>query len=102
MLKSLLNKETKSYLRNLETKFGESTNAIRLELNRFEAAGLLTTEFPGNKKFFQANAQHPLFSDIHNILEKTIGIDLIALSKTVWDSHKFILKTLTPTIANVD
>lgn len=77
LLKFFLNKETKSYLRNLETEFGESTNAIRLELNRFEAAGLLTTEFSGNKKFFQANAQHPLFSDIHNILKKTIGIDQI-------------------------
>ena len=77
LLKFFLNKETKSYLRNLQTEFGESTNAIRLELNRFEAAGLLTTEFSGNKKFFQANAQHPLFSDIHSILKKTIGIDQI-------------------------
>lgn len=77
LLKFFLNKETKSYLRNLETEFGESTNAIRLELNRFEAAGLLTAEFSGNKKFFQANAKHPLFSDIHNILKKTIGIDQV-------------------------
>lgn len=77
LLKFFLNKETKSYLRNLETEFGESTNAIRLELNRFESAGLLTAEFSGNKKFFQANAQHPLFSDIHNILKKTIGIDQV-------------------------
>ncbi len=77
LLKFFLNKETKSYLRNLETEFGESTNAIRLELNRFESAGLLTAEFSGNKKIFQANDQHPLFSDIHNILKKTIGIDQI-------------------------
>lgn len=77
LLKFFLNKETKSYLRNLETEFGESTNAIRIELNRFEAAGLLTAEFSGNKKLFQANAQHPLFSDIHSILKKTIGIDQI-------------------------
>lgn len=77
LLKFFLNKDTKSYLRNLETEFGESTNAIRIELNRLESAGLLTTEFSGNKKYFQANTRHPLFSDIHNILIKTIGIDQI-------------------------
>lgn len=77
LLKFFLNKETKSYLRNLETEFGESTNAIRLELNRLESAGLLNTEMAGNKKLFSANTQHPLFSDIHNILRKTVGIDRI-------------------------
>lgn len=77
LLKFFLNKETKSYLRNLETEFGESTNAIRVELNRFESAGLLTTNVVGNKKYFQANTEHPLFEDIHNILRKTIGIDRI-------------------------
>lgn len=77
LLKFFFNKETKSYLRNLEAEFGESTNAIRLELNRLEAAGLLNSELAGNKKYFRANVQHPLFSDIHSILRKTIGIDRI-------------------------
>lgn len=77
LLKFFLNKENTSYLRNLENEFGESTNAIRLELNRFESAGLLTTEHIGNKKYFRANSKHPLFPDINNILRKTIGIDRI-------------------------
>ncbi len=77
LLKFFLNKETKSYLRNLENEFGESTNAIRVELNRMESAGLLKAEMEGNKKIFQANTQHPLFADINNILKKTIGIDQI-------------------------
>ncbi|MFV0591185.1 MAG: ArsR family transcriptional regulator [Draconibacterium sp.] len=77
LLKFFLNKDTKSYLRNLEAEFGESTNAIRIELNRLESAGLLTTELSGNKKLFQANTRHPLYADIHNILIKTFGIDQI-------------------------
>lgn len=77
LLKFFLNEETTSYLRNLESEFGESTNAIRLELNRFEEAGLLTTEKIGNKKYFRANIKHPLFPDINSILRKTIGIDRI-------------------------
>lgn len=77
LLKFFLNKQTKSYLRNLETEFGESTNAIRIELNRFEKAGLLNSSFSGNKKFFQANTEHPLFNEINSILRKTVGIDKI-------------------------
>lgn len=75
LLKFFLNSETRSYLRNLEQEFGESTNAIRVELNRLEEAGLLRSEMSGNKKYFSANRQHPLFNDIHNMLKKTIGID---------------------------
>ena len=64
-------------MRSLESEFGESTNAIRLELNRFESAGLLETHVSGNKKIYQANSKHPIFPDIQNILKKFIGIDQI-------------------------
>jgi hypothetical protein len=77
LLKFFLNSSARAHLRNLETEFGESTNAIRLELNKFEQAGLLKSEVEGNKKVFRANTGHPLFSDIHNILLKTIGFDQI-------------------------
>ena len=77
LLKFFLNSGSTAHLRNLETEFGESTNAIRLELNKFEEAGLLQSEVKGNKKVFRANTTHPLFSDIHNILLKTIGFDQI-------------------------
>ena len=77
LLKFFLNSNSRSYLRNLESEFGESTNSIRLELNKFEKAGLLSTELDGNKKYFRANIQHPLFKDINSILLKYIGFDQI-------------------------
>jgi hypothetical protein len=77
LLKFFLNSETKSYLRNLEQEFGESSNGIRVELNRMEGAGLLQTEFDGHKKIFRANINHPLYNDINNILKKFVGIDKI-------------------------
>jgi hypothetical protein len=77
LLKFFLNSKTSSYLRNLETEFGESTNSIRLELNKFEEAGLLNTNTTGNKKLFRANTLHPLFLDIQNILMKYTGLDKI-------------------------
>ena len=77
LLKFFLNPKSRAYLRGLAEEFGESSNAIRVELNRFEEAGLLDSEFNGNKKMFKANTQHPLFYDIQNIVRKTIGIDQI-------------------------
>jgi len=67
----------KSYLRGLEAEFGESSNAIRLELNRMEEAGLLQAESEGNRKVFHANAKHPLFNDLHSIIRKHVGLDSI-------------------------
>ena len=77
LFKFFLNVGTKAYLRSLETEFGESSNAIRIELNRLEEAGMLTSHLDGNKKIFQANISHPLFHEIHNIVKKHMGFDTI-------------------------
>lgn len=77
LLKFFLNSNSTSYLRGLESEFGESSNAIRLELNRFESAGMLTSYSKGNKKYFRANTEHPLFNEVHNIILKYIGFDKI-------------------------
>ena len=80
LLKFFLNSNTTSYLRGLEGEFGESTNAIRLELNKLEGAGMLSSFLDGNKKMFRANTKHPLFSEVHNIVLKHIGIDKIIVT----------------------
>jgi hypothetical protein len=77
LLRFFLNSNSKSYLRNLETEFNESTNSIRLELNRFEKAGLLVSGMEQNRKIYKANTSHPLFPDINNILRKYVGFDQI-------------------------
>lgn len=77
LLKFFLNRTNKAYLRGLSEEFGESTNGIRVELNNFEASGFIKSFTSGNKKFYQANEKHPLFSDIHNILLKTTGIEYV-------------------------
>ena len=61
------------YLRNLESDLGDNTNAIRVELNKLEEAGLLLSFVKGNKKYFQSNSKHPLFSDIQSILMKIMS-----------------------------
>jgi predicted transcriptional regulator len=77
LLKFFLNNNNTSYLRGLESELSESSNAIRIELNRLEKAGLLHSFNQGNKKYFQANTEHPLYEEIHGILRKHIGLDTI-------------------------
>ena len=77
LLKFFLNPNTSAYLRGLSTEFGESTNAVRLELNRLEKAEMLNSQTVGNKKMFQVNRLHSLYDPIQRIVHKSIGLDKI-------------------------
>ncbi|MCC6754594.1 MAG: ArsR family transcriptional regulator [Saprospiraceae bacterium] len=73
-----LNAATRAYLRGLEAELGDSTNGIRIELNRLVAAGMLLTSRNGNRKYFQANIRHPLFPELNSMLRKHLGLqDLV-------------------------
>jgi hypothetical protein len=98
LMKFFLNSNTQGHLRGLETEFGESSNSIRIELNRFEEAGLLTSLRDGNKKIYQANKKHPLFSDIHNIIMKETGLDQV-IEKVIHRIGNLIAVYLTGDIA---
>ena len=77
LLKFFLNPKNSAYLRGLSEEFGESTNAVRLELNRLEDAKMLNAKIQGNKKIFSVNKFHPLYRDVHQIVRKHLGIDVI-------------------------
>jgi hypothetical protein len=75
LLKFFLNPGTRSYLREIAAEFGESSNSIRIELNRLTKAKLLTSEPEGRTIEYSANLDHPLFNDIVNIVQKNVGFD---------------------------
>ena len=77
LVKFFLNPATKSYLRELANEFDESSNAVRVELNRLKEAGLLDTSSQGNMIMYQAKKTHPLFPEINSIVTKITGIDKI-------------------------
>ncbi|WP_339816164.1 ArsR family transcriptional regulator [uncultured Imperialibacter sp.] len=77
LVRFFLSPGSRSYLRSLETEFGESTNSIRLELNRLEGANLLRAELEGNKKVYSANEQHPLFSELNKLVRNYLGLDVL-------------------------
>jgi DNA-binding transcriptional ArsR family regulator len=97
--KFFLNSNTQAHLRGLESEFGESSNGIRIELNRFENAGLLTSLREGNKKLYKANRDHPLFFDIHNIIMKETGIDRV-IEKVIHRIGKLFCVYLTGDFAH--
>ncbi len=75
LLRFFLNPERKAYLRGLADELGESSNGIRVELNRLANARLIESAAEGRTKYYKANTSHPLFPDLHNIVKKTLGID---------------------------
>ncbi len=93
LMKFFLNSTTTAYLRSLEEEFGESTNGIRLELNKFEKAGFIGSETHGNKKIFKANTKHPLYKDINSIVLKLTGLNHIIdyIVQRIGDLHKVYL-----------
>ena len=58
LLKFFLNPGTRAYLRGLADEFGESTNSIRVELNRLTDAKLLKSLNSGRTVQYEANTEH--------------------------------------------
>ena len=77
LVKFFLNPTMKAYLRQLADEFGESTNAVRVELNRLTEAGILESEAVGNVVKYKAKQSHPLFPEIRSIVSKMTGLDSI-------------------------
>ena len=77
LLKFFSNSGNTAYLRSLAKEFGDSTNGVRVELNRLTRAGLLESEPSGNTVLYKANTDSPLFSELNNIVSKYLGFDRI-------------------------
>ncbi len=77
LLRFFLNPDSSAYLRGLAQEFDESTNAVRVELNRFEEAGLIQSHKEGNKKMYHVNTNFPMFNELQKIAFKHFGIDQI-------------------------
>lgn len=75
LIKFFSNPKNQGHLRGLADEFGESTNAIRKELNNLSEAGYLLKVADKNKIDYQANIHHPFFSNIQDLIRKYLGLD---------------------------
>lgn len=77
LVKFFVNAANQAHMRGLADEFGESTNAIRKELNNLSDAGYLEKKAVGNRIDYRANTNHPLFQSLQSIVRKYLGLDTI-------------------------
>ena len=75
LIKFFLNPGTSAYLRELATEFGESTNSVRVELNRLSKARIICAENVGRTIEYRANEKHSLFNELQSLVLKYSGVD---------------------------
>ncbi len=77
LIKFFVNSKNHCHLRGLAEEFGESTNAIRKELNNLTRAGILKKQNYKNKIEYQADESHPFYDNIRAIIHKHLGLDML-------------------------
>ena len=75
MIKFFVSQANKGYLNGLANEMGESTNAIRKELNHLQNAGYLNKVKVNNKIEYKANIKHPLFEVLQKVVLKHLGLE---------------------------
>ena len=75
LIKFFISQANRGYLNGLATEMGESTNAIRKELNHLQSAGYLEKIKVNNKIEYKANTNHPLFKVMQKVVFKHLGLE---------------------------
>jgi len=75
LLKFFTHPDAQGHLRGLAEEFGDSTNSVRIELNKLEEAGLLTSASEGQKVVYHVNKNNPFYSDLVSMVSKHLGFD---------------------------
>lgn len=80
----LSNPEERFYVREIATLLRKNPSGVKRELDNLEKMGILISTKVANLKYFQAQKQSPLFSELKNLIAKSLGIPgaLKALLKT--------------------
>jgi hypothetical protein len=80
LIKFFISQTNKGYLNGLANEFGESTNAIRKELNHLHGAGYLKKIKKENKVEYTVNIKHPLYDTLRSVVLKHLGLEDIVES----------------------
>ena len=75
LIKFFISQANTGYLNGLANEMGESTNAIRKELNHLQDAGYLEKLKVNNKVEYKANTGHPLFEVLRKVVLKHLGLE---------------------------
>jgi DNA-binding transcriptional ArsR family regulator len=73
--------EKEVHLREMERQASLSLGTIRQDLQKLVKLDLVTTRRDGNRLYYRANTEHPLYPDIRKLVLKTAG--LVEIFKSV-------------------
>lgn len=62
------------HVRGIVREVGEEINAVRRELTKLEADGILRKEPRGNRVYYSLRPDHPFFGDLTSMVAKTTGL----------------------------
>jgi len=62
------------HVRELARQSGHAEASLRQELRKLKLLDLVSKRRSGNRIYFSANRDHPLYTDIHQLVIKTIGL----------------------------
>ena len=62
------------HMRDIERRSGFAIGTIQGELKKLSNLDLVLKEIDGNRTYYRANKNHPLYNDIHNLVLKTTGL----------------------------
>ncbi|HSW90355.1 MAG TPA: hypothetical protein VLH19_05820 [Patescibacteria group bacterium] len=62
------------YVRELTRKTNEEINAVRRELARMSASGMVRSEERGNRLYYSLNSQYEFFPELLTLVAKTTGL----------------------------
>ena len=62
------------HVREIARRAGLNEATVRQELKRLMGLGLLAYRRDGNRSFYRANTEHPLYPDIRSLVLKTSGL----------------------------
>ena len=75
VLSLLLNSpDEKFYIREISKLLRKDPSGIKRELDNLEKMEIVTSERVANLKYFQANEESPLFSELKNLITKSLGL----------------------------
>ena len=62
------------HVRGIVREIDEEINAVRRELTKLEADGILRKEPRGNRVYYSIRSEHPFFGDLISMAAKTTGL----------------------------
>ncbi|MDP1759139.1 MAG: winged helix-turn-helix domain-containing protein [Thermodesulfovibrionales bacterium] len=70
----LNNPDEKFYVREIANLIRKNPSGVKRELDNLEKMGILFSHRVANLKYFQANKMSPLFSELKNLIDKSLGL----------------------------